>query len=172
MRIPFFTASRLRTARDYRSVETKVELKRIGFSEIQCRTPALLVPIRATHGEIASYQIRPDAPRIKKDKAITSAPKPRQRRSKYSDGGQFVGVIAQPVWAQDKFRITKTPCELCKANEALRAIWSPCNGIDGLFSFVARQQPCRMACLIEFKMVTVKPYVGLSDGGIFDDGLR
>ena len=57
-------------ARGYRSVSTKAELRELGFSEAQRRTPALLVPIWSVTGEIAAYQIRPDEPRIKNDKPL------------------------------------------------------------------------------------------------------
>lgn len=57
-------------ARGYRTVKTQAELKRLGFSASQCRVPALLVPIRSVFGEIANYQIRPDAPRVVKGKAL------------------------------------------------------------------------------------------------------
>lgn len=51
-------------ARGYRSVKKKVELRALGFSDSQCRVPALLVPIWGVTGEIATYQIRPDEPRL------------------------------------------------------------------------------------------------------------
>src|SRR5436309_180578 len=51
-------------ARGYRSVQKQSELRRLGFSDLQCRVPALLIPIRAVTGEIVLYQSRPDEPRI------------------------------------------------------------------------------------------------------------
>ena len=56
--------------RGYRTVKTKAELRRLGFKDSQCRTPALLIPIFNVFGEIATYQIRPDEPRIKNGKPI------------------------------------------------------------------------------------------------------
>lgn len=50
--------------RGYRSVETRAELERLGFSNRQRRVPALLVPVRTVTGEVGTYQIRPDQPRI------------------------------------------------------------------------------------------------------------
>jgi hypothetical protein len=55
-------------ARGYRSATSKAELKRLGFSDFQCRVPALLVPVFSVFGEVATYQIRPDDPRIDKKK--------------------------------------------------------------------------------------------------------
>jgi hypothetical protein len=58
-------------ARGYRTVETKRELKRLGFSERQCNKPGLLIPVYSPTGDIATYQYRPDEPRIdKKGKPI------------------------------------------------------------------------------------------------------
>ncbi len=62
--------SDVRSARGYRSVSVKAELRGFGFGVPQCRVPALLIPVRDVHGEIATYQIRPDEPRIKNGKAI------------------------------------------------------------------------------------------------------
>jgi hypothetical protein len=51
-------------ARGYRSVTKGVELRRLGFSDRQSRVPALLIPVWNVSGEIATYQIRPDEPRM------------------------------------------------------------------------------------------------------------
>jgi hypothetical protein len=56
--------------RGYRTVTSKAELRRLGFSDSQCRTPAMLVPIHGMSGDIVTYQIRPDEPRILNGKAI------------------------------------------------------------------------------------------------------
>lgn len=59
------------SARGYRSVTRKSELRGLGFGEFQARVPALLVPVWNVSGEIVLYQARPDEPRINKDgKAI------------------------------------------------------------------------------------------------------
>ena len=56
--------------RGYRSVETKADLKRLGFADSQCNPPGLLVPIYSPAGEIVNYQFRPDQPRIKDGRPI------------------------------------------------------------------------------------------------------
>lgn len=53
-----------RRARGYRSISTKAELGRLGFTSGQQNTPGLLVPIRDETGQIATYQYRPDEPRV------------------------------------------------------------------------------------------------------------
>jgi Domain of unknown function (DUF3854) len=53
-------------ARGYRTVETKSELRRLGYSDSQCNKPGLLIPVYSPTGDIATYQYRPDKPRIDK----------------------------------------------------------------------------------------------------------
>jgi hypothetical protein len=57
-------------ARGYRTLTSRAELGRLGFGRSQQRTPALLIPIWNVNGEIGSYQIRPDEPRIRDGKPI------------------------------------------------------------------------------------------------------
>lgn len=54
-------------ARGYWSAQRKSELRRLGFSDSQCLSPALVVPVWNVLGELATYQIRPDQPRINSD---------------------------------------------------------------------------------------------------------
>jgi hypothetical protein len=57
-------------ARGYRSLTTVAECRHLGFAKSQCLVPALLVPIRTVAGEIATYQLRPDTPRLRSGKPI------------------------------------------------------------------------------------------------------
>jgi putative DNA primase/helicase len=57
-------------ARGVRTIETKAQLKSLGFSESQCSVPGLLFPIHDVFGEIQNYQFRPDIPRIKDGKPV------------------------------------------------------------------------------------------------------
>jgi hypothetical protein len=50
--------------RGYWSATTKAELRRLGFADYQCHVPGLVVPVYGVRGELATYQIRPDHPRI------------------------------------------------------------------------------------------------------------
>jgi hypothetical protein len=56
--------------RGYRSVDTKVQLKKFGFGEAQRRVPALLIPIRDVRGDYMTMQIRPDSPREKNGREL------------------------------------------------------------------------------------------------------
>jgi hypothetical protein len=114
--------------RGYRSVEIKAELKRLGFSESQCIVPSLLVPVYGVSGEIATYQIRPDVPRIVKGKPLKyETPKNTRmvldvpRRCK-RDG--WLGDPARPLFITEGARkadagVSKNICTL-----ALLGVWN------------------------------------------------
>src|SRR5215208_640598 len=53
-------------ARGYSTIAKKVDLKKLGFAERQCNPPGLLIPVYSPTGDIATYQFRPDKPRIDK----------------------------------------------------------------------------------------------------------
>jgi hypothetical protein len=53
--------------RGYRTIAAKAELERLGFGRAQCSVPALLIPIYSPRGEISTYQVRPDEPRINQE---------------------------------------------------------------------------------------------------------
>ena len=57
---------RLIVGRGYRTVDTKAEPGRLGFSHSLRNVPGLLVPIYGPTGEVVLYQSRPDEPRIDK----------------------------------------------------------------------------------------------------------
>jgi hypothetical protein len=57
-------------ARGYRTLITKAEAKQRGFSSLQARVPALLLPLWTVDGECPTAQIRPNEPRIKNGKKI------------------------------------------------------------------------------------------------------
>ena len=60
-------APRIILERGYRTLKTKAELKRLGFSRRQQRAPALAIPMYGPTGELTTYQIRPDSPREDQD---------------------------------------------------------------------------------------------------------
>jgi P4 family phage/plasmid primase-like protien len=55
-------------ARGYWTATTKAELARLGFPPTQQLQPALVVPIYNVRGELSTYMLRPDAPRIRDSK--------------------------------------------------------------------------------------------------------
>src|SRR5215218_6124953 len=55
-------APRVILDRGYRTVKTKAELERLGFSRPQQVAPALAIPMYGPTGERVTHQIRPDNP--------------------------------------------------------------------------------------------------------------
>ncbi|MFM8386322.1 MAG: DUF3854 domain-containing protein [Planctomycetia bacterium] len=57
----------VRDERGHRTLTVAAEAKRLGFSARQARVPALLIPLHGVSGEVVSYQLRPDVPRVGSD---------------------------------------------------------------------------------------------------------
>lgn len=83
--------------RGYRTVSSRADLKRLGFTDAQRNVPGLLIPVNNTAGETVLYQYRPDQPRIKNGKPVKYETPPRSRmvldvhpssRSKLGDPSQ------------------------------------------------------------------------------------
>lgn len=85
-------------ARGYRSVTKKTELRGLGFGDSQCRTPALLIPVWGVTGEIATFQVRPDQPRIDRDGKVVKYETP--------SGSKMALDVPRPVraWLGDPSR--------------------------------------------------------------------
>src|SRR5215208_1216434 len=66
--------------RGYRTVKTKAELKRLGFSKMQQLAPALVIPIYSPNGELSTHQIRPDSPREDRDGKVIKYETPAKSR--------------------------------------------------------------------------------------------
>jgi len=57
-------------ARGYRTATTKAECQRLGFSSAQSSAGALLIPVYDVHGDICTYQAKPQVPRIVNGKPL------------------------------------------------------------------------------------------------------
>lgn len=57
-------------ARPYWSATKKTELRELGFGGAQLLAPALVIPVHGVTGELVTYQIRPDRPRVKDGKPL------------------------------------------------------------------------------------------------------
>lgn len=57
-------------ARGYKTVTDKKELRELGFGEVQARVPATLMPLWTVDGEVGTYQLRPDVPRLRDNKPV------------------------------------------------------------------------------------------------------
>jgi hypothetical protein len=56
--------------RGYQSLTTKAAVRGYGFAASQANVPGLLIPVWNAVGELATYQYRPDQPRLKDGKVI------------------------------------------------------------------------------------------------------
>ena len=66
--------------RGYRTATSKAQLRRLGFSDHQCNVPALIMPFHDIDGEIRTYHLRPDRPRIGKNGRPTKYEMPQGSR--------------------------------------------------------------------------------------------
>jgi len=113
-------------ARGYRSVLTKVELRRLGFGENQARVPALLIPIWGVSGEIVLYQTRPDEPRIVKGKAIKyeTPAGVRMVLDVPPPARQWMGDPSRPLFITEGIRKADAAVSKGLACIALLGVWS------------------------------------------------
>ena len=65
--------------RDYRSLTTAAEVRRLGFTGRRARAPALLIPLHDVYGELAGYALRPDEPRVA-DGSVVKYERPKGSR--------------------------------------------------------------------------------------------
>ncbi len=64
-------------ARGYQTVTTKARLREAGFGEAQRIVPAILIPMYTLGSELATYQSRPDMPRVVGDRVVKYESVPR-----------------------------------------------------------------------------------------------
>jgi hypothetical protein len=119
-------------ARGYRSVTIRAELERLGFGRAQQQVPALLIPVWSISGEIATYQVRPDQPRIKNGKPI-----------KYETPQGSTIVIDVPPLARTWVRDPKRPLFITegvrKADAGVSANLC-CIGLPGVWGFRGKNE--------------------------------
>ena len=113
-------------ARGYRSVQTKVDLRRLGFSDRQCIVPTLLVPVLGVTGEVVLYQHRPDQPRIADGKPIKYET-PRGSRMALDVpplAGSWVGDPARPLVITEGVRKADSAVSAGLCGIALLGVWN------------------------------------------------
>jgi hypothetical protein len=114
-------------ARGYRSVTKKAELESLGFSRKQCLVPALLIPIWDVRGEPATYQARPDSPRVRKGKVV---------KYETPEGSHMVldvSPLARP-WLGDPSRLLLITEGIRKADSAV-SLGLCCIGLLGVWNW-------------------------------------
>jgi replicative DNA helicase len=119
--------------RGYRTVTTKAELNRLGFSKTQQLAPALAIPMYGPTGELVTHQIRPDSPRKDRDgkpiKYETPA-KSRVHLDVHPSQTERVKDREDPLWITEG--VKKADCLVSHGQcaVALQGVW--CWQKDGL----------------------------------------
>ena len=112
--------------RGYRTVKTKAELARLGFSKPQHREPALVIPMYSPAGELVTHQIRPDAPRENGDgKAIkyeTPAGSP-VRLDVHPSQSERVKDASVPLWITEGVKKADSLVSRGQCVVALQGVW-------------------------------------------------
>lgn len=135
------------TARGYKTVTTKTELKQRGFSPAQQNVPALLLPIYSPTGEVVLYQTRPDTPRINKGKPV-----------KYeTPTGSLMALDVHP-FAKDKIGDPGTPLfvtEGIKKGDALVTQGLCTVALIGVWNWRGRNERSGKTVLAEWELVAL-----------------
>jgi hypothetical protein len=112
--------------RGYYTAKTKAQLARLGFSEGQRRTPALVVPMYSPAGELVTHQIRPDSPREHGDgKAIkyeTPAGSPI-RLDVHPSRTERVEDASVPLWITEGVKKADSLVSRGQCAVALQGVW-------------------------------------------------
>ncbi len=114
-------------ARGYRSVTSKSELKRLGFSDRQCRTPALLIPMYNERAEIVLYQIRPDQSRVGKDGKLIKYETPAKAKMRLDippGAATKLGDPAVPLFITEGVRKADSAVSKGLCTIALIGVWN------------------------------------------------
>lgn len=114
-------------ARGYFSATKKVEIKDLGFSDLQCRVPALVLPVHGVTGEITLHQIRPDTPRADREgKAVKydMPPKARMTLDVHPAIRQHLGNPKRPLFVTEGIRKADSAVSHNLCCVALLGVWN------------------------------------------------
>lgn len=116
--------------RGYFSATKAIELRRLGFSTVQAIVPSLVIPIRGVDGEIVSYQLRPDQPRIVDGKPV-----------KYESPAGGVAVLDVPIAIRARLRSDASSLwvtEGARKADAAVSAGMVCVSLPGVWSWVTK----------------------------------
>ncbi len=113
--------------RGYKTLTTKVGITTLGFADYQARTPALLIPIHSFDGNVGSYLIRPDDPRIDNTG--------KRLKYEFPKGGRMLvdvppavrprlGDPATPLWITEGSRKADSAVSIGLACIGLIGVWN------------------------------------------------
>jgi len=134
--------------RGYRTVWSKAELGRFGFSERSRSVPTLLIPVHDVHGEVAFYQHRPDSP------GFTDG-KPR----KYETPTGASMAIDVPPSIRDKVRKPDVPLfvtEGVKKADAAASHEICCVALLGVWNWRGKNKDGGLTALPDWESIALK----------------
>ena len=112
--------------RGYYTAKTKAQLAKLGYSERQRRTPALVVPMYSPAGELVTHQTRPDAPREdgegKPIKYETPAGSP-VRLDVHPSQAERVKDVSVPLWITEGVKKADSLVSRGQCVVALQGVW-------------------------------------------------
>jgi len=114
-------------ARGYRSITRKVDLRELGFADRQCRIPALLIPVWGGSGEVATYQSRPDEPRINENGKAVKYETPsgtRMALDVHPQARQWIGDPSRPLLITEGVRKADAAVSKGLCCIALLGVWN------------------------------------------------
>jgi len=147
-------APEIAAARGYRSITVKAELDKLGFSKRAQVVPGMLIPIRDTTGQIATYQYRPDEPPIDK----------KGKASKYLFPVNSRMVLDIPPAVRDQLGDPTVPLwitEGSRKNDAAVSAGMCCISLAGVWSFRGRNDKGGITALPDWE------YIALNDRAVF-----
>ena len=137
------------TARGYRSVETKADLERLGFARAQRNAPGLLVPVFNALGELSTYQLRPDEPRVNR----------AGRAVKYETPTGSRLVLDVPPGAREWLRDPARPLLITEGSKKADAAVSKklcCVALMGVWGWRGSNDKGGKTALADWEYITVK----------------
>jgi hypothetical protein len=135
--------------RDYRSLLGKSELKKLGFTPAQQRTPGILIPLWGVDGKQTGYQYRPDNPRLdQRGKPVKyESPKGSANRLDCSPRCQKVlGDPKVPLWVT----------EGSKKADALTSKGACAISLSGVWGFKGKNELGGITLLADWDYVALK----------------
>lgn len=135
--------------RGYRSLLGKSELKRLGFTPAQQRTPGILIPLWAVDGKQTGYQYRPDNPRVD----------PRGRPVKYESPRGSGNRLDCPPRCQKKLGDPGVPLwitEGCKKADALASKGACAISLSGVWGFKGKNELGGITLLADWDYIALK----------------
>ncbi len=135
--------------RGYKSVQSKAQLKDLGFATAQRRAPGMLVPLWGVDGQPVGCQYRPDDPRVDA----------RDRPVKYESPYGSSNRLDCPPRCRSLLGDPKTPLwitEGCKKADALAANGACAISVTGVWGFKGKNEFGASTVLADWDYIALK----------------